>query len=292
MSLLIRYSAAGAAMLFAASLGASAAAAASQVGVAAAVNPDSVTVPPDKQAQSLRVGHSIVLAEKITTGAEGPAQLLMMDQSAVTVSPNSELVIDRFVYNPDTRTGEMALNLAHGLMRYVGGRLSKTGDVKVQTPVAVMAIRGGIALVHVVSPSIVDVTLLYGDAIEGETASGQRFALHRPGYFTRIELGQPPTTPRPAAKAAVRQSLARLQTQADDAADTDDRSLNRSEQRHEKAAERPASRAAGTQRADTRPRHARASNAQTPYAAALAKQPPEMTAMHEASHRGRAHRHH
>ncbi|MEQ9124418.1 MAG: hypothetical protein RIM80_17845, partial [Alphaproteobacteria bacterium] len=84
-------------------------AAAREAGVAAAVNADSLTKPPTEEQRTLVVGHNVVFDEKISTGPQGQAQLLMLDQSAVTVAPNSELVIDKFVYDPDKRTGEMAM---------------------------------------------------------------------------------------------------------------------------------------------------------------------------------------
>ncbi len=186
-------------------------AAAQQAGVAAAVNADSLTRPPAAEEQVLVVGHNVVFDEKITTGPAGQAQLLMLDQSAVTVAPNSELVIDRFVYDPETKTGELAMSLSRGLMRFVGGRLSKSGNVMVNTPTATMGIRGGIALVDVPSQDITDVTMMFGEGVEGETSNGQSFAIRRNGYFTRIQAGVGASPPAPASGAALGSALARLQ---------------------------------------------------------------------------------
>lgn len=182
-----------------------------EAGVAAAVNADSLTLPPQEQERTLVVGHNIVFNERITTGEEGQAQLLMLDQSAVTVAPNSALVIDKFIYDPDTKTGEMALSLSKGLMRFVGGRLSKSGNATVRTPVATMGIRGGIALINVINPTTVDVTLLYGDAVEGVTNEGETFNVRRSGYFTRLETGKQSTPPKPAGTAVVAATISSLQ---------------------------------------------------------------------------------
>lgn len=189
-------------------------ASAQQAGVASAVNPDALTQPPQQTDRTLVVGHDVVFNEKITTGGEGQAQLLMLDQSGLTIAPNSELVIDKFVYNPDTDTGEMALSLTRGLVRFVGGRLSKSGSASISTPVATMGVRGGIALVDVVSPDVVDVTLLYGDAVKGVTNDGRPFSLRRRGYFTRIETGLGASPPQPSPTAALAGALARLQGRA------------------------------------------------------------------------------
>ena len=189
-------------------------AAAREAGVAAAVNADSLTLPPQQQERTLVVGHNVVFDERITTGDVGQAQLLMLDQSAVTIGSNSSLVIDKFVYDPDTKTGEMALSLSRGLMRFVGGRLSKNGNATVRTPVATMGIRGGIALFNVINPTTVDVTLLYGDAVEGVTSGGEVFSVRRNGYFTRLESGKQPWPPKPAGTAVVAATLASLQGRA------------------------------------------------------------------------------
>lgn len=185
-----------------------------QAGVASAVNPDAVTEPPAQPRQSLIVGHDVVFNEKITTGPKGQAQLLMLDQSGLTVAANSELVIDRFVYDPDANTGEMALNLTRGLVRFVGGRLSKSGSARIRTPVATMGVRGGIALVDVISPTVTDVTLLFGDSVTGETNEGQPFRLRRHGYFTRIEAGIGASAPQPLPSGALAGALSRLQGRA------------------------------------------------------------------------------
>lgn len=186
-------------------------AAAKEAGVAAAVNNDSLTQPPLQEKRTLVVGHNVVFDERIETGELGQAQLLMLDQSAVTVAPNSNLVIDKFVYDPETKSGEMALNLSRGLMRFVGGRLSKNNAVTVRTPVATMGIRGGIAIFRVISETVVEVVMVYGDGIDGVTDSGVDFSMRRHGYFTRIEAGQPPSPPQPIDGSAINNFLAQLQ---------------------------------------------------------------------------------
>lgn len=184
------------------------------VGVAATAMPDTLTTPPLLAMRALVPGHGLVAQERVTTGPMGPAQLLLLDQSAVTISPRSELTIDAFVYDPTTRTGQMAINLSHGLMRYVGGRLSKNGTVSIKTPVATMGVRGGIAHVNVLSPTAIEVTLVYGDWIRGETTAGQRFELTRAGEFTRIEFGELPTPPVIIPPRTIQRAAASLGIQA------------------------------------------------------------------------------
>src|ERR1019366_6512492 len=60
--------------------------------------------------------------------------------------PNSILVIDNFVYDPATGTGQMVTSLTKGVLRFVG-QLSHQGAVTVNTPVATIGIRGGTATI-------------------------------------------------------------------------------------------------------------------------------------------------
>jgi hypothetical protein len=67
----------------------------------------------------------------------------------MTIGPNSDLTIDRFVYDPNTGTGQLAMTATKGVMRYVGGRLSKHENaVTIRTNVALIGVRGGIVLVR------------------------------------------------------------------------------------------------------------------------------------------------
>ncbi|ODS02425.1 hypothetical protein AUC71_15460 [Methyloceanibacter marginalis] len=117
---------------------------AEKVGVAAAVNPDafsSLSGTPNKQ---LNIGKSIFYNERINTTDSGLVQVLLVDGSTFTVGPNSNLVIDRFVYDPRKKTGELVATFSKGTMRFIGGKLSKNeGGVTVNTPSGALAIRGG-----------------------------------------------------------------------------------------------------------------------------------------------------
>jgi len=96
---------------------------ADKVGVAAAVNPDafsSLSGTPDKQ---LNIGKSIFFNERINTTTSGLVQVLLVDGSTFTVGPNSDLVIDRFVYDPRKKTGEIVATFSKGTMRFIGGKL-------------------------------------------------------------------------------------------------------------------------------------------------------------------------
>src|SRR5580693_755199 len=125
----------------------SAAARADTVGTAGAVNTTSSGTPPGAPTRVIEIGTQMVENEKIQTTATGSVQVLFIDKTTLNVGPNSTLVIDRFVYNPATTKGELALSLSKGVMRVVGGVATHSEGAAIRTPVAAIGLRGGIAII-------------------------------------------------------------------------------------------------------------------------------------------------
>src|SRR5207302_1838172 len=124
--------------------------------------------------------------------------------------PRSAAIIDEFVYDPTTGTGELAMSAAHGVMRFIGGRLSKNEKaVSLLTPTGVLAVRGGIFLASVGSTGT-DVTFLYGQGLTVSNPAGTQL-LTRPGYMVTISSrNTPPSEPRPAPPGATAALLSQL----------------------------------------------------------------------------------
>src|SRR5216684_459865 len=121
----------------------------SEVGVTGAVNPQAIGQPPTGPVEQLVIGHNVVRNEKISTFNKGQVQLIFADQSTLTLAENSEIIIDEFVYDPRQQAGTMTATVTTGVLRYVGGKISKKNDVSFLTPSGVVTVRGGIALIKV-----------------------------------------------------------------------------------------------------------------------------------------------
>lgn len=120
---------------------------AQSVGAAAAVRPSSTGTPPGAAARTLQVGTQIVQKERIRTTGTGSLQVMFNDKSTMTIGPNSDLVIDEFVYSPGGSGGSFATNLTKGALRFVGGQISHKDGATINTPVATLVVRGGAAVV-------------------------------------------------------------------------------------------------------------------------------------------------
>jgi hypothetical protein len=120
---------------------------AQQVGTATAVNPLSESTPPGGATAPLVVGAHIVHKERVHTTPAGTAQLLFTDKSSMSIAPNTDIVIDEYVYDPNANNGHMLVSLTKGALRYVGGQLSHQGEATITTSAANIGIRGGTATI-------------------------------------------------------------------------------------------------------------------------------------------------
>ena len=159
-------------------------AALAKIGVAAAVVPSAYSGLPDGAARSLAVGSDLEAGERVRTGASGSLQILFEDRSSMALGPDAEMVLDEYIYRPEQGDGALGVSLGKGLLRFVGGAISKTAAVSVRTPTATIGIRGGIAIVE--AGAATSATFLYGVSMT-VTAGGESVTIARPGF--RIAIG-------------------------------------------------------------------------------------------------------
>jgi hypothetical protein len=125
----------------------SAPAEAQQVGTATAVNPQSESTPPGGTTAPLVVGANVVHNERIHTSPGGTVQLRFTDKSSMSIGPNTEIVINEYVYDPNANSGHLLATLTEGALRYVGGELSHAGAATITASAAHIGIRGGTATI-------------------------------------------------------------------------------------------------------------------------------------------------
>jgi FecR protein len=179
----------------------SAAARADTVGTAGAVNTTSSGTAPGVPTRVIEIGAQVVANEKIQTTASGSVQVLFIDKTTLNVGPNSTLVIDRFVYNPATTKGELALSLGKGVIRVVGGIATHSEGATIRTPVAAIGLRGGIAIIShsgakgtqaILGFGRMSVTSLCG----GSDCHPTTIDVSRPGYGVTVTgFNRPPSSP-------------------------------------------------------------------------------------------------
>jgi len=90
------------------------------------------------------VGTNVEASDNIVTGTEGSAGITFIDNSRLSVGPNSTLAISRFNFNPTTHEGNFDTSLKRGTLSVVSGKLAKRSPdaMTVTTPSTILGVRG------------------------------------------------------------------------------------------------------------------------------------------------------
>jgi hypothetical protein len=92
--------------------------------------------------QAVKVGDPVYRGDVIKTGADGRVGINFADDSSFNLSSNASMEMNEFVYDPAGKSNSTLFSLARGTFTFVAGNVAKTGNMKVDTPVATMGIRG------------------------------------------------------------------------------------------------------------------------------------------------------
>src|SRR5947207_4173012 len=93
--------------------------------------------------RALSAGSEVFSNEVVRTGDDSVAQLLFLDSTSLSVGARSEVKLDRFVYNPERKTGNVVLEASRGAFRFVSGSQAPT-NYTIKTPLATIGVRGTI----------------------------------------------------------------------------------------------------------------------------------------------------
>ncbi len=94
------------------------------------------------QAGQAKVGDLVYRGDVVATGADGRVGINFTDGSSFNLSSNARMALNEFVYDPNGKSNSTLFSLTKGAFTFVAGKIATTGDMKVDTPVATMGIRG------------------------------------------------------------------------------------------------------------------------------------------------------
>jgi hypothetical protein len=94
------------------------------------------------QGEQTKVGDPVYLGDVVQTGADGKISITFTDDTAFNLSSNARMALNDFVYDPNGKSNSTLFSLTKGTFTFVAGKVAKTGDMKIDTPVATMGIRG------------------------------------------------------------------------------------------------------------------------------------------------------
>lgn len=98
---------------------------------------------------ALNVGDTVRKGDVVQTAGGSAVAIVFADGSTFSLSANARMVLDDFVYNAGGTGNSALISLVQGTFSFVAGQVAKTGDMRVDTPVATMGIRGTAVLVEI-----------------------------------------------------------------------------------------------------------------------------------------------
>ena len=142
--------------------------------------------------------------DTVKTG-NGKVGILFIDDTRVDVTQHSKLIIDEFVYDPNTKKGKLNLSAKLGTIKYASGQIAKTSrqDIVITTPTATIGVRGtdfsmtidelGGSTIILLPSCDVKGNCLVGE-ISVESAAGQ-VILNQAFQATQVFVPENPPTP-------------------------------------------------------------------------------------------------
>jgi len=153
-------------------------------------------------------GEPILLQDAIRSGTRSGMQILLLDETVFTIGPESELVIDEFVYDPSTNAGKLGARVTKGVFRFISGKIAHENpeDMELKLPSGTLGVRGTMVAGRVDETQKSSRLVLLGEGPENDTGSpsgafeacnaGKCVRINRPGYGTIIDgPDSPPVRP-------------------------------------------------------------------------------------------------
>jgi hypothetical protein len=107
-----------------------------------------------------KVGDLVYRGDVIQTGVDGGLSITFADGTSFTVSKNAKMEVNEFVYDPNGHANSTLLRLTKGTFTFVAGNVAHTGDMKVDTPLGTMGIRGTAPRVEILDDGTVKISTL------------------------------------------------------------------------------------------------------------------------------------
>ncbi|MBP1735686.1 MAG: putative exported protein [Deltaproteobacteria bacterium] len=93
---------------------------------------------------SAAYGQKIFSGDTIKTGPDGSLGIIFEDDTLISLGPNSEIIINEFVFAPAQGNMSIVTRMIKGTVTYLSGIIAKLSpqSVKFETPTATLGIRG------------------------------------------------------------------------------------------------------------------------------------------------------
>jgi hypothetical protein len=108
----------------------------------------------------IKAGDLVYRGDMIETGSDGKLGVVFVDGSSFNVSANARMEVSEFVYDPHGHSNSSLMSLTKGTFTFLAGEVAHTGDMRVDTPVGVIGIRGTTPRVEILDDGTVKLSTL------------------------------------------------------------------------------------------------------------------------------------
>lgn len=117
-----------------------------EIGTSAVVKGTVTLTGEDEVSKPAVVKGPVHLRETVRTKRQSSLQVLLKDATVFTVGPDVEMMIDEFVYNPNSNSNTIKAKVGRGMFRYMSGNAARLNpdNITIETPTSTMGIRGTI----------------------------------------------------------------------------------------------------------------------------------------------------
>lgn len=97
-----------------------------------------------KERVPAKAGDRLFSGDTLKTGSEGAMGVILRDNTLFSMGPNSELVLNEFVFEPRESNFALVANMVKGTFSFLSGLIGKLApdSAKILTPVGTVGIRG------------------------------------------------------------------------------------------------------------------------------------------------------
>ena len=139
----------------------------------------------ESENRSLAIGDSVYQNELIQVGTDSIGELVLNDDTMLALGPGSKMLLDKFVYNGEKKSGDVLLDIVRGTFRFITGVATKR-SYRIRTPSAAITGRGTIFDVYAAPDDSIWLLLIEG-GVRACSDRGDCEDLEKPGMIIRAK---------------------------------------------------------------------------------------------------------
>jgi hypothetical protein len=107
-----------------------------------------------------KVGDPVYRGDIIQTGVDGELGITFADGTSVNFSHNARMEVNEFVYDPRGNSNSTLISLTEGTFSFISGAIAKSGQMRIDTPMGTIGIRGTAPRVEIAKDGSVKYTTM------------------------------------------------------------------------------------------------------------------------------------